>query len=67
MKTILICAENSTVALKMQKNARNNKINLITKIVAMISFVCFNKSRMKRTMIRKMTETVTTVTKKTFY
>ena len=42
MKTISIRAKDSTVALKMQKNARNNEIDLITKIVAMISFVYLN-------------------------
>ena len=40
IKVILINAKDITVALKMQKNARNNEINLIIKIVAVISFVC---------------------------
>ena len=61
---ILIRAENTTVALKMRKNARNNKINLITKIVIIKSFVCFYKSRMKRAIIRKTTEIVTIVKRK---
>ena len=47
MKAILICAKDLTVALKMQKNAQNNKIDSRTKIVAIISFVYFNKSRIK--------------------
>ena len=51
MKAILIRAENTAVALKMRKNARNNKIDLITKIVAMKLFVYFCESRMKRAMI----------------
>ena len=67
MKVILICAKNSTVTLKMRKNARNSKIDLITKIVAIILFVCFNKSRMRRAMIRRTTEIATIMIKKTFY
>ena len=51
MKTISIRIKDTTVALKMRKNAQNNKINLITKIVTMKSFDCFYESRMKRTMI----------------
>ena len=66
MKAISIRAEDSTIALKMRKNARNNEINSITKIVAMISFVCFNESRIKRIMIRRMTEAVIIVIKKHF-
>ena len=66
MKAILIRAKDLTIALKMQKNAQNNEINLITKIVAVILFVCFNKSRMKRIMIQKTTEVIITVTKKHF-
>ena len=58
MKTILIRAKDTAVALKMRKNTRNNEIDLITKIVAVKSFVCFCESRMKRTMIRKMTRIV---------
>ena len=47
MKTILVRIKNLTVALKMRKNARNNEIDLIMKIVAIILFVYFNKSRVK--------------------
>ena len=50
MKAILIRAKNLTVALKIRENARNNEIDLITKIVAMISFVYFNESRIRRAM-----------------
>ena len=64
MKTVLIYAKSMTVALKMRKNARNNEIDLITKIVAVKSFVCFCESRIKRTMIRKMTEIVIIVKRK---
>ena len=67
MKTILIRAKSLTVTLKMQENAQNSKINLIIKIVAMISFVCFNESRIKRTVIRKTTEVATITIKKLFY
>ena len=58
MKTVLTCAENTTIALKMRKNARNNEINLITKIVAIKSFVCFYESRVKRAMIQRTTEII---------
>ena len=51
MKAILIRAEDSTVALKIRKNARNSKIDLITKIVAIISFVYLNELRVKRIII----------------
>ena len=44
---ISIRAKNTTIALKMRKNARNNEINLIMKIVAMKSFVYFCESRIK--------------------
>ena len=64
MRTTSIRAKSTTVALKMRKNARNNEINLITKIVAVKSFVCFCESRIKRTMIRKMTEIVIIVKRK---
>ena len=60
----LIRAEDTAVALKMRKNARNNEIDLITKIVAVKSFVCSCESRMKRTMIQKMTETATIARRK---
>ena len=43
MKAISICAKDLTVALKIQENARNNEINLITKIVSMLSFIYFNE------------------------
>ena len=66
MKAILIHAKDSTVALKMQENVRNSKIDSIMKIIAIILLVCFNKSRMKRTVIRRMTEVVIIVTKKYF-
>ena len=56
MKIILIRAKDSTIVLKMRKNAQNSKINLMIKIIAMISFICFNKSRMKRAMIQKTIE-----------
>ena len=64
MKTILIRVKDSTVALKMRKNARNNKIDLKTKIIVMILFVCFNESRIKRIMIRKIIKVVTVITRK---
>ena len=59
----MIYAENSTVSLKMRENTRNNKIDLITKIVAIISFVYFNKSRVKWIMIQRTTEVITIVIK----
>ena len=64
IKTILTCAKDTTIALKMRKNARNNKINLIIKIVAMKSFIYFCKSRIKRMMIRKTTEIAIIVKRK---
>ena len=51
MKIILTCAKNLIIALEIRKNVRNNEIDSITKIIAMISFIYFNKSRMKRAMI----------------
>ena len=63
MKAILIYAKDSTFALKMQKNVQNSEIDSVTKIVAVILFVYFNKSRMRRIMIRKTTKVVTTVIK----
>ena len=38
---------------------KNNEIDLITKIIAIISFVYFNESRVKRAIIRKTTKTIT--------
>ena len=64
MKTISIRAENTTIALKMRKNARNNEIDLVTKIVAVKSFAYFCKSRVKRVVIRKTTEIVIIVERK---
>ena len=64
MKAISIRAKDSTVALKMQKNARNSEIDSITKIIAIILFVCFNESQIRRAMIRKMTEIATIVTRR---
>ena len=64
MKIILICIKDTTVALKMQKNARNNEIDLIKKIIIMKLFDCFYESRMKRTTTRKTTETVIDVKRK---
>ena len=46
-KTILIYIKNTTIVLKMRKNARNNEINLIIKFVAMKSFVSFCELRVK--------------------
>ena len=51
MKAILIRVKSLIIALKMQENAQNNKTDLITKIVAVILLVYFNKLRMKRTII----------------
>ena len=64
MKVILICVKNLTIALKIRKNARNSKIDLIIKIVVIISFVYFNKSRMKWIMIWKTIQSITTVIRK---
>ena len=64
MKTILIRVKNTTIALKMRKNAQNNEINLKIKIVAMKLFVCSCESQMKRAMIRKTTKIVTIVKRK---
>ena len=64
MKAISIHAKNTTIALKMRKNARNNEINLIIKIVAMKLFIYFYESRMKRAMTWKTTEIVIIMKKK---
>ena len=64
MKTVLICVKNTTIALKMRKNARNNKIDLITKVVIMKSFIYFCESRMKRAMTRKTTKIITIMKRK---
>ena len=48
MKTILIRTKDTIVALKMQKNAQNNEIDLIKKIIIMKLFDCFCKSQVKR-------------------
>ena len=58
MRAILTCAKNSTIALKMRKNARNSEIYLITKIVVTILFVCFNKSRIRWIKTRRITKVV---------
>ena len=47
MTAISIHVKDVTIALKIQINARNNEINLITKIVAVILFVYFDESRTK--------------------
>ena len=48
----------------MRKNAQNSETDLTIKIIAMISFIYFNKSRVKRAMIQRMTKFIIIVTRK---
>ena len=64
MKMISIRAKHTTIVLKMRKNARNNKINLIMKIVAIKSFDYFYESRIKRAMFQKTTKIIIIVKRK---
>ena len=64
IKTISIRVKNTTIALKMRKNARSNEIDLITRIIAVKLLVYFCKIWIKQIIISKTTEIVTIVKRK---